>query len=38
LLTLEAGHSFYPLPAYASASAGFNQRSEGLVPPSAQTR
>lgn len=30
LLTLEAGHSFYPLPAYASASAGFNQRSEGF--------
>ncbi len=29
-VSLEAGHSFYPIPAYASASVGFNQRLEGF--------
>lgn len=29
LLTLEAGHSFYPIPAYALATVGFNQRVKG---------
>jgi hypothetical protein len=27
--SLEAGHSFYPLPMYATASAGFNNRTRG---------
>ena len=29
-LSLEAGHSFYPIPAYAVVKAGFNQRSSGF--------
>lgn len=29
-LSLEAGHSFYPIPAYAVVTAGFNQRSSGF--------
>lgn len=30
LVSLEAGHSFYPMPAYAKASVGFNQRTGGF--------
>ena len=30
IVTLEAGHSFYPIPAYATASAGVNQRTQGF--------
>lgn len=30
MIGLEAGHSFYPIPAYAIATIGFNQRSKGF--------
>jgi len=30
LVSLEVGHSFYPKPAYATASVGFNQRTKGF--------
>ncbi len=30
VIALEAGHSFYPIPAYAIASVGFNQRTKGF--------
>lgn len=30
LITLETGHSFYPMPAYAVVTTGFNQRSGGF--------
>lgn len=29
-IALETGHSFYPIPAYAIASVGFNQRTKGF--------
>ena len=37
LVSLEAGHSFYPRPAYASASVGFHQRMKGFSDEIAYT-